>query len=227
MEPVVLDQIKFQANISVIADQLRIKAGSGNEKLLTGLFDQALAVARPKAMYRIAPVACLSDDRVQIGAEVFTSRVMWVNLQDSHRVFLYVATCGMELEEWARGLGDTLAQYFADVINASALDAARAALSEHLRQNFNLVESSSMNPGSLNDWPINAQTQLFSLLGDPEALIGVRLLDSCLMQPGQSVSGLRFETSSGFVNCQLCPMEDCPHRKAPYNAALFAEKYQG
>lgn len=226
MEPIVLDQFEFQVDFKAVADELRVKPGSKNAGLLQELCNQADEIARPKAIYRIAQVAHLSDDQVQVGEQVFKSRVMRVNLQESHRVFLYVATCGMELEEWIRSLDGTLAQFFADTINGQALMAARSALDVHLSNNYHIEEYATMNPGSLNDWPIEAQVQLFDLLGNPEDSIGVSLLDSCLMVPGQSVSGLLFESKSGYVNCQLCPMEDCPHRQAPFDETLYGQKYQ-
>lgn len=227
MEPIVLDQIDFQVDIMDIAGQLHVKPESKNAGKLHELYEQAKEIARPKAMYRIAPVECLTDEEVQVEDHVFKSRVMRVNLEDSHRVFLYVATCGMELEEWENSLDGTLEKFFGDAINASALMAARQGLNQHMVQFFNVGEHATMNPGSIKEWPIEAQVPLFDLLGDPEKSIGVKLLDSCLMVPGQSVSGLLFESKSGFVNCQLCPMEDCPHREAPFDSALYAEKYQG
>jgi hypothetical protein len=83
-----------------------------------------------------------------------------------------------------------------------------------------------MNPGSLEDWPITAQPKLFQLLGDPKKSIGVELLDSMLMLPNQTVSGIRFVSEEGFSNCELCPREHCSHRTIPYNPELLTKKYQ-
>jgi hypothetical protein len=32
---------------------------------------------------------------------------------------------------------------------------------------------------------------------------------------------------TSFESCQLCPREHCRSRKAPFDAQLFAERYQG
>ena len=74
-----------------------------------------------------------------------------------------------------------------------------------------------MSPGSLEDWPITEQTKLFSIFGDTERLIGVRLTDSMLMVPRKSISGILFPSEEGFTSCQLCDRERCPGRKAPYS----------
>jgi hypothetical protein len=152
--------------------------------------------------------------------------VLRVNLDQAHRVIAYVATCGMELDAWAKSFDDMLYGYWADVIKEGALRSAMQALNEHLEACYTLGHTGVMNPGSLADWPIQQQRPLFQLLGDPTAAIGVVLTDSFLMQPNKSVSGIRFPTEASYENCQLCPREGCPGRRAPYEPELFAEKYQ-
>jgi hypothetical protein len=80
-----------------------------------------------------------------------------------------------------------------------------------------------MSPGSLKDWAIKNQRPLFSILGDVEASIGVRLNESLLMTPGKSLSGIYFPTEIPFYSCQLCPQKDCPSRRAVYNEKLSIE----
>jgi hypothetical protein len=76
-----------------------------------------------------------------------------------------------------------------------------------------------MNPGSgpADTWPIRQQKELFSLFGDVEAAIGVRLTESFLMIPNKTVSGLVFATESDFATCSLCPRDVCRNRRAPYD----------
>ena len=72
-----------------------------------------------------------------------------------------------------------------------------------------------MNPGPLKDWPLGEQRQLFFLFGDVKQAIGVELTESFLMYPVKSVSGIIFPTEVNYENCQLCPRENCPGRRAP------------
>ena len=83
-----------------------------------------------------------------------------------------------------------------------------------------------MSPGSLADWPLQEQRQLFTILGNTWDTVGVRLTDSLLMVPIKSVSGIRFPTESSFESCQLCPRAQCPGRRAPYDAGLYDLKYR-
>jgi hypothetical protein len=80
-----------------------------------------------------------------------------------------------------------------------------------------------MSPGSgdIDVWPIEQQKPLFSLLGDVESLIGVRLTDAMLMIPTMSVSGILYASEADFESCQVCHREGCPRRKAPFDEALW------
>ena len=97
-----------------------------------------------------------------------------------------------------------------------ALEQAAGWLAGRIGERFGLGPLSNMSPGSLEDWPITEQTKLFSIFGDTERLVGVRLSDSLLMVPRKSISGILFPSEEGFVACQLCDRERCPGRKVPY-----------
>ena len=77
-----------------------------------------------------------------------------------------------------------------------------------------------MAPGSLEDWPITQQEELFSLFGKRETAIGVRLTEKCVMVPAKSISGILFPAEVKFESCQLCPRERCFRRRAPYDSSL-------
>ena len=145
-------------------------------------------------------------------------------LEEAHRVFPYVATGGMELEEWTRGIEDMLQRFWADTVAEMALREAVRVLNQHINETYHPGRSATMNPGSLPDWPIWEQRALFKLLDDPQKTIGVRLTDSMLMVPTKSVSGIRFPTETAFENCQMCQMPNCPGRRAPYDPTQ-REKY--
>ena len=106
-----------------------------------------------------------------------------------------------------------LKKYYLDKIGNIALSKARKHLEEHLRSRFALDGLSYMSPGSLEDWPIEEQRPLFSILKGTEVSIGVRLTESLLMIPRKSVSGIYFPTEVTIYSCQLCPRQHCEGRK--------------
>ena len=225
MNTVILDNIPFQVDIGSLMAELHMKQDGRHAGEVQRLAQDAQSIARPKALYKIAFIEAKDTRTVVVDGVTFTSRVLRVNLESAQRVFPFVATCGMELEDWARSHGDVLHRFWAETINEMALRVAIAALHEHLEQTLRPGPTSTMNPGSLEDWPLQEQRALFALLGDPRESIGVRLTDSLLMVPVKSVSGILFPTEESFASCQLCPRETCPGRRAPYDPDLYDAKY--
>jgi hypothetical protein len=226
MDAVVLKDIRFQPDTDSLKKKLRVRDGGGWADRFTRLVEEAQAIARPRALYGEAYVDERSESSVVVDGITFNSRVLRVNLESAHRVFPFLATCGTELHEWAAAQNDVLQRYYADEIAEAALRQALGALREHLNERYRLGRTSTMSPGSLPDWPIQAQRPLFALFGDTEQLLGVRLTDSLLMVPSKSVSGICFPTEQTFASCQLCPRAGCPSRQAPYDAALYDKKYR-
>ena len=225
MDLVILDEIPFQIDLDKLKKELRIGPGHTMENNLQRLAEEAQAVGKPKALYKVAYIDSKGDDHIVADGVQFTSRVLRVNLEEVHRVFPYVVTCGTELGEWAESIDDMLQNYWADTIKEVALRQARTFLLEHLKKAYRLGKTSAMAPGSLKEWPIQQQRPLFQLLGDVEQAIGVQLTSSMLMVPNKSVSGIRFCTEGGFESCQLCPMERCHNRRAAYEPDLYEDRF--
>jgi hypothetical protein len=226
MTNVVLDDVPFRLDFETLMRRVRVDEGSRHLDDLRRLADQAQTVARPKAMYKVGFIDDRGDDYVVVDGVTFTSRVLRVNLEQAHRVFLYVATCGDEIAAWAGALDDLLHQYWAETIQVMALGCASQAMNRHIEACYRPGKTAFMSPGSLGEWPLSQQRPLFAGLGDVTGAIGVRLSDSLMMVPAKSVSGVRFPTEESFESCQLCPRENCPGRRAPYDDTLYDRKYR-
>ncbi len=226
MDGYLLDDISNPFDAGSLMKQLHIKEGSSAADDFQLFLEEAQSVAKPKAFYRIGRAESKDDNSVVVNGILLTSRVLRVNLEKLHRVFPYVATCGVELEEWSNNFEDMLKRFWADTIKGAALFTAIRALREDLKSRFQPGATSTMNPGSLRDWPIREQKQLFAILGDPKADIGIELSESYMMIPVKSVSGILFPNEGGYENCQLCPMKKCPGRRKPYEKTLYDQKYK-
>jgi hypothetical protein len=221
----VLDALPFRVDLHRLLARLHVDRDSSYAQEVRALVRDAEAVSHPKALYCVAYVDSRGDDWVVVNQVRFSSRVLAVNLEGVHRIFAYVATCGVELDAWAHSIDDVLCRYWTEAIREMALRRATVLLHEHLEQRFQLVQTATMSPGRLADWPLREQVPLFELLGDTVAAIGVHLTDSYLMIPTKSVSGIRYPTQESFESCQLCPREVCPNRKAPYEKDLYQTRY--
>jgi hypothetical protein len=191
-------------------------------------YTQALVrIAEPlisaKAVYRDCFIEARFEDAICVEGIRLTSKVLRKNVDKVERVFPYVITIGDKLEEAVKACEDLLDRYCLDLTGNVALHTARRHLEDHLRSTYALDRISYIGPGSLKDWPIENQKPLFSILGDVERHIGVRLEENCLMRPTKSLSGIYFPTEISFYTCQLCSRERCPGRTAPYDEGLARE----
>ena len=221
----ILEDIPFEPDLPELVKTLHARPDSRHRDHIERLAAEAQPIARPKAFYKVAAIDQRGDDHVVIEGITFRSRILVVNLEQVYRVFPFVATGGLELDEWVATKDDILDHFYADAIAELALRTAIQALIDHITEHFRLEGLSQMNPGSLADWPLREQKPLFSLLGDPQSKVGVSLLPGMLMAPTKSVSGIWFPQAESFASCQLCPMPNCPGRRAPYEPDLAERKY--
>lgn len=212
MEIVSLTRIRLDPEI--VAKQLRM----ANKEFVRRLINTAQAGIAPVAAFGSHFVDEKFDDGVVVDDVVFTSRVLRHNLDGVGRVFPFVLTIGKTIDEIIDLGEDMLEKYLLDEIGNMALQEARIRLEEHIRSVFALEKISCMAPGSLEDWPLEQQKPLFSLLPELEATIGVRLTENFLMLPCKTISGIYFPTKTTFFSCQLCPRERCDSRKAKYDS---------
>jgi len=222
----VLNSIPVELELTEVLKRLRMRQQSKYvEEIVQELIELVRPAVRPRAVYEVCYVDNRNEDSLYIGGVKFTSRLLRVNLDKVERVFPYVATCGRELDAITIPSSDFMKSYCLDMIKEMVLRSARDYLKDYLKRIYALPQISSMNPGSLKSWPITQQEGLFSIFGNVEELIGVKLTEAFLMVPLKSLSGIFFPTRVEFVSCQLCPREVCEGRKAPYDPEL-AQKYR-
>jgi hypothetical protein len=218
-----LSDIPFELNISALMKAARLRQGSSYVAEFTALCEKAQAIGRPKAVYIEAYIDGRDGDCVTLDGVTFTSRMLALNLAAVERAFAFVVTCGTELDDLPEIQGDMLKGYWWDAIKEDVLRCAFDYLEKYLAHVHRLEKTAVMHPGSADAdvWPIEQQRELFNLLGDGPASIGVRLSDTYLMAPVKTVSGVLFATQTDFKSCQVCQREDCRNRQAPFDSALW------
>lgn len=217
MPCIVLDRIEADIDVEALERALRIDgadaATAGRFRRLTAA---AAARARPRGVYKAVDCDLRGPDAVRVDGITLHSRLLADLLAEVGRVFPFVATCGRELADWAAAETGLLESYWLESIMDAVLGCAYAHIRAHIAAAHELRKTAVMNPGSLPDWPLEAQRPLFAILGDMEAAVGVRLRESLMMEPRYSVSGILFPTEVDFQTCMLCPRPNCPKRRTPY-----------
>ena len=220
MERYVLDSLKAVIPFEKIIEQLKLTEEEDLEEFQK-LFNEAMAVSRPKAVYKICYLDGIDGDTVTVDGVTFQSAVMAENLGGLHRVFAYVVTCGTEVDDLAKRQEDYIVRVWMDILKGMILQEARGHFLEHIKLTYGFPVVSTMSPGSgnLDTWPLAQQADLFRLIGGVYDDIGVTLNDSMLMDPNKSVSGILFQSDKEYIGCSLCRREKCQNRRAPYSPA--------
>lgn len=219
----IVDHIPVSLDPAAVAKRLRHNPARASSVNLDELLALATSLIHLRAVYEVSYTGAKGEETVEVAAVIFRSRVLRRNLDQAQKVFPFIMTAGPALEAAASSAGDLLKQYYLEEMANIALESGAVWLAGRLKTRYGFPELASMDPGSLEDWPITEQPKLFSIFGDTERLIGVRLTDSMLMVPRKSISGIFFPSEEGFTSCQLCERAACPARRTPYDAALAAQ----
>ncbi len=224
LEKTVIVEEEPKVALSTLLKAVRLDANSAPEDLedISRMLKEALAVARPKAVFGLAQVESCDETGATVDGIRFHSALVSKNLQNTSRIVPFVVTCGTEAEEWSKQYqGDPLYEFWADAIKLQLLGVIRPKLQEEVRRRyFPVGDISAMSPGSLPAWPLREQRPLFALLGGVTPDIGASLTDSCLILPSKSGSGFFFSPESHYENCRYCPLIKCPNRRAPFEHEL-------
>lgn len=226
MDTIIKKEISFKIEFEEFLKRIKLNKDYKDIDQVKEIVKKANQIGQPKAMYKEVYIDEIGENYVIVENNKFESKIMSVNLKEVHKVIIYLITCGTELEKWAKQKdGDMLENYWLSMIQEAVLEKARNSIKNEINEKYLPGSTSVMNPGSLIDWSITEQKKLFSILGNPEKEIGVRLTESSLMLPAKTVSGLIYPTEKDFENCQVCPRENCPSRSAPYDPELLEKRY--
>lgn len=219
MKKYIVDNVEYSITNEALLKKLHLPDDPDDEdyQKATSMLKEAAACSRPKFVYGIAPIEEKGDDYIVAAGHRLVSPLIRKNLDKTHRIIPYVATCGVEVDQWSRQFTDMLENFWADEIKNMILAQVIKTMRKTVREKFfGTSDMSIMSPGSLAAWPVTEQTSLFELIGNVQEDTGVVLTDSYLMLPSKSVSGFYFSSETHYENCRLCPMPDCPNRSAKY-----------
>lgn len=206
---IIFFQAPFSPDSKDLTHRLKLKFGTVLEAEFLCLLAEALSVARPQGVY-------LELERDELGRNG-TTDIPWsiiTSLFDcKSKVFLFIATCGMELEKWGKGLTEPLQRFWASEIMDMALDCAYQGVKERIIASERLANVAVLSPGAVDFWPVSKQRQLFTLLGEGPRLLGVRLTDENMMLPLKTLSGIMIPTEESFSECSFCDRQDCVDRQ--------------
>lgn len=149
-----------------------------------------------------------------------TGRIILNSLKGCIRFAVFTVTAGVYFQKWMEdldSLGDMVDRYIADCIGTEIVEATadfmQKQLAEKCRQEGYGI-TNRYSPGYCG-WSIKEQHTLFTLLGE-ECTSGIRLMQSGLMYPIKSVSGIigiGRDVKQREYGCLNCNYPKCFRRK--------------
>ncbi len=209
-------------------DDLAKLLGGQEKKSLSKSIRKKLRTARqklnklikPSVHYRIVKPSAMDNDVVQLDETVeFSSTQLAKTLKNAEEIVCFVGTIGTGVEnEINRLLGkQKLAEaYILDAMASVAVENMIDRFQDLMENRFSAEDRTvtlRFSPGYC-DWPVTQQKKLFDIF-DPKQL-NVELMDSCLMKPRKSVSGvfgITPEESESYNPCRDCPTRRCESRR--------------
>jgi len=209
-----LSKDELTVDKEAIIQKLRISEDDMDE--FNEIFEKCMSIACPKYLFAKKEITAIDDNSVQIEEITIKSKIASKNMRNTGYAYPYVVTCGQEIYEYAHTISDPFVSYWIDHIMEQLLYLTMGKMKQHMKANYNLGKTATVNPGSTVDWPISGQSQLFALLSDEIKDTGIILTPSFLMLPNKSASGVLFATEEDYMNCQYCKRKNCPNRRKEY-----------
>jgi hypothetical protein len=179
------------------------------------LINEMKLLARPCAMYNILEVRKSLAGSLLVEGIEFTNSLLKTNLKDVERIFPYAITCGREVDSLIN-LPNPGKRYCMAVIRDIMLEDISNYLQDTITRRCGFDYLWQLKPGYLQAWPISERAKLFSILGDVENKLGVKLEEDGALNPASSDCGIFYYSEMEFEACQVCPQEPCMGRRAPY-----------
>ena len=223
--PVKWEDIPITLDMARVFDRLKTGRDHPGARELTEMARQAERMPGATAGFVRVPVREVDRKSavIALGPARFSSRILAKSLDAGHWAFAVLATLGSVARQRAQTETDLLKSWWWQGLFDLAMERIVAYVMDEIKRRFSIQVLSILSPGSLADWPLDQQKEMFRLFGALPGQLGVRLTADMVMEPCFSVSGLMFETPVPFCSCAFCPRESCESRRMPFDPDLHRE----
>ena len=109
---ILVETVPLEFDLESLGCRLRIRPGQTKfMDRLSRLAEEAVRVARPKAVARLCGLTILDEENVQVGEVTFSSPLLRQKMDGLGRAFPYLASEGTELADWSLSLSSSLDRY--------------------------------------------------------------------------------------------------------------------
>lgn len=188
------------------------------------MLEQTLKIIHPRFCFFISDGTLDESGHTLsvMGQDFSIGRIISRQLRKSERYAFFVATAGVEFEEFQHRLADQndmVKIYIADAIGSVVAEKTADKMEQELERLLipsGWHHTNRFSPGYCG-WHVSEQQKLFPLFPE-QPPCGVTLTESSLMTPIKSVSGvigLGKDVRKLDYSCGLCDFKQCYKRKLP------------
>lgn len=214
------NDISFKPDEASILKRLHCEADDEPFIRTLELLETALPLFSPSFAAREYDIDEVNEKGAVIGGRFFRSKVLAKKIKDKKSVFFYISTCGREISDYIENTEDELDKYLLGEVAYLAYVRAMQALSEDTERVLGIERYVQLCPGSVYDWSVSDVKDIFALMDGLYQKLNVRVLDSGMIEPIKSVSGLFYATEEEFASCAICPRANCDNRVMEYDEEL-------
>ncbi|MDR0989712.1 MAG: methionine synthase [Prevotellaceae bacterium] len=209
------------AELALSPSDLYREMGYGNQtpdagvvREVEALLAQVARIARPRYAFVVSEVDLLAGGYFNVG------KLIRSQLGGAEAFALFVATAGVEFEAFVQTVkqqGDMVQNYLLDAVGSVVAEKTADRMEEALQASLEprgWHHTNRFSPGYCG-WSVAEQHQLFRLFPTP-APCGIRLMESGLMIPLKSVSGILgvgARVQKRDYACRFCRQPNCFRRK--------------
>jgi len=180
-------------------------------------------LVEPLLTYRSMTVDSVTHDTVVLnGGIVLKSEKLALVFASCPTLIFFAATIGLNIGRAVEDLsaeGEYRRAYVLDTLGSEAIELVVDEFQIRMNKRYRSAGTATFrfSPGYC-DWPLEEQRTLFNII-DTER-INLSLLDSCIMHPRKSISGV-FGIHSPVISgskrpvnpCRTCTIKNCPGRR--------------
>ena len=195
----------------------------GYKQILIELFDIAKNIVTPQCGFVITPQNSSSSSNGIVtidGIDFETDRIVATPLKNMSGSALFLGTVGPEFDKWSKDTftdGDPLAGYIIDILGSEIAESIADWLTNRIKDyaSENGMKCSNRYSPGYCGWSVSEQQKLFEFF--PENFCEILLLESSLMKPHKSVSGIigiGSDIEWKDYPCDICTVEHCYKNRA-------------
>lgn len=223
MSETIRKKIAFKADLDALLELLKSEKDSMIGQRAKELIDQLTGKIKPKYLIKEVKLDKIGEDHVLVNGQRLSSRVLAKQLEGAKSIYIFLASCGREIADYHKSIEDPLDHYIIDQMAYLGYLRAVELLEEELTNTYGIKKYNSLAPGSTPDWSIEEVNTIFALTDGGREEIGLSVLESGMIDPVKSLSGLIIETDKAFNSCQICQRLNCPTRKNDFDQEDYKE----